>query len=99
MVSIMQKIGIFGTFFEAKVAHEIAEFASRFASNDLVLLATDAEGVAASLILDLNDPVSGQRGAHLRWFISADRCRGTEIGRSLMDSAVSHADKHADGHM
>ena len=89
----------FGTFFEAKVAHEIAEFASRFASNDLVLLATDAEGVAASLILDLNDPVSGQRGAHLRWFISADRCRGTGIGRSLMDSAVSHADKHADGHM
>ena len=47
----------FGTFFEAKVAHEIAEFASRFASNNLVLLATDAEGVTASLILDLNDPV------------------------------------------
>ncbi|MFT5785678.1 MAG: GNAT superfamily N-acetyltransferase [Ascidiaceihabitans sp.] len=89
----------FGTFFEAKVAHEVAEFASRFASNDLVLLATDAEGVAASLILDLNDPVSGQRGAHLRWFISADRCRGTGIGRSLMDRAVLHADKHADGHM
>ena len=73
----------FGTYFEAKVARDLADFARRIAPNDLILLATDADGVAASLVLDLNDPVSGARGAHLRWFISADRCRGTGIGRTL----------------
>jgi GNAT superfamily N-acetyltransferase len=89
----------FGTFFEAKVASELAEFASRMQENDLILLAHDSEGVAASIIFDLNDPTSGDRGGHLRWFICADRCRGTGIGRKLMQRAVSHADKHSDGRM
>lgn len=87
----------FGTFFEAKVARELAQFAGRFGANDLVLLGVDEQGVAASLILDLNDPASRQRGAHLRWFIAADRCRGTGIGRDLMARAVAHADAHSDG--
>ena len=63
----------FGTFFEAKVAHELAAFTGQMASNDLVLLAydndNDNEGLAASIVLDLNDPMSGERGGHLRWFI------------------------------
>lgn len=87
----------FGTFFEAKVARELSDFAMRQAPNDLVLIAQDAEGVAASIILDLNDPVSGARGAHLRWFIAADRCRGSGIGRRLLDRAIVHADVHAKG--
>lgn len=89
----------FGTFFEAKVARELAEFASRVAENDLVLLARDDKGIAASLILDLNDPISKNRGAHLRWFIGADRSRGTGVGRALMERAISHADLHSDGHI
>ena len=89
----------FGTFFEAKVAHELAAFAGRMASNDLVLLTYDDEGLAASIVLDLNDPVSGERGGHLRWFICAERCRGTGIGRTLMDRAMSHADKHSNGNV
>ena len=89
----------FGTFFEAKVAHELAAFAGRMASNDLVLLAYDNEGLAASIVLDLNDPVSGERGGHLRWFICAERCRGTGIGRKLMDRAMSHADEHSNGNV
>lgn len=88
----------FGRFFEAKVARELAEFAQRKADNDLVLTAWDTEGLAASLILDLNDPESGPRGAHLRWFIAADSCRGTGIGRKLMDSAMHHADRASGGH-
>jgi len=87
----------FGTFFEAKVAHELAAFTGRMASNDLVLLAYDNEGLAASIVLDLNDPMSGERGGHLRWFICAERCRGTGIGRKLMDRAMSHADDHSNG--
>ena len=89
----------FGTFFEAKVADELAAFAGRMASNDLVLLAYDNEGLAASIVQDLNDPVSGERGGHLRWFICAERCRGTGIGRKLMDRAMSHADEHSNGNV
>lgn len=87
----------FGTFFEAKVAGDIAGFATRKIPTDLFLLAIDDVGVAASMILDLNDSDSGQRGAHLRWFIAADRCRGTGIGRKLMGRAVNHAALHSGG--
>jgi len=87
----------FGTFFEARVAHELAEFSNRKTSADLLLLAQDEHGIAASLVLDLNDPKSGSRGAHLRWFIASDRCRGTGIGRSFMERAMAHADSHSCG--
>ncbi|MEM1300126.1 MAG: GNAT family N-acetyltransferase [Pseudomonadota bacterium] len=87
----------FGSFFEAKVATELAAFSMRASSDDLVLTATDAEGVCGSLVLDLNDPESGSRGAHLRWFITSDRCRGTGLGRELMTRAMAHADALRDG--
>lgn len=77
----------------------MADFAVRIAKNDLVLVARDDKGVAASLILDLNDPVSGSRGAHLRWFIAADRCRGSGIGRGFMERAVAHAQEQCEGRM
>ena len=89
----------FGLFFETKVARELADFADRASQTDLILIAHDKDGVAASLILDLNDPMSGARGAHLRWFISADRCRGTGIGRTFLERAVAHADAQCDGRM
>ena len=89
----------FGLFFETKVAREMAEFADRACETDLILIAQDAQGVAASMLLDLNDPASLSRGAHLRWFISADRCRGTGIGRKLMAKAVAHAENQSEGRM
>lgn len=87
----------FGTFFEAKVATELAAFSMRANARDLVLAAEDDDGLCASLVLDLNDPASGSRGAHLRWFITDDRCRGTGLGRELMTRAMAHADVHLDG--
>ena len=87
----------FGTFFEAKVAAELAAFALRQGGADLVLLAQDGEGLVASLILDLHDPASGPHGAHLRWFIVADRCRGSGIGRRMLAMAMDHVDTHAEG--
>ena len=87
----------FGAYFEAKVAAELGTFALRIAPNDLVLLAQDADGLTASLILDLNDPASGPRGAHLRWFITADRTRGSGIGRRMLARAMDHADAHCGG--
>ena len=89
----------FGIFFESKVARELADFADRATNNDLILIAHDKDGVAASLILDLNDPISMERGAHLRWFISADRCRGTGVGRGFMERAVAHAEANCEGRM
>lgn len=89
----------FGLFFETKIARELADFADRAAGDDLILMARDSNGVAASLILDLNDPLSEERGAHLRWFISADRCRGTGIGRDFMARAVAHAEGSCKGRM
>lgn len=89
----------FGTFFEAKVARELADFADRMTERDLVLFGLDDQGVAASLVLDLNDPLSLDRGAHLRWFMCDARCRGTGIGRDLLARAVTHADTHSEGRM
>ena len=87
----------FGVFFEAKVATELSAFALRKSDDDLVLLGIDDDGLAASLILDLNDPASAERGAHLRWFIIAERCRGLGLGRRLMTEAMAHVDAHAEG--
>ena len=89
----------FTSYFEAKVAQQIAGFAHGKQETDLALIAQDDQGVAASLVLDLHDPESGPRGAHLRWFICADRCRGTGMGRKLMAQAVAHAETHTNGKM
>ena len=89
----------FTTYFEAKVAHQLAAFAQGKQDTDLVLIAHDRDGVAGSLILNLHDPEAAGRGAHLRWFICADRCRGTGIGRKLLAKAVAHAETHTNGKM
>jgi GNAT superfamily N-acetyltransferase len=89
----------FTTYFEAKVAHQLAEFALGRRDNDLVLIAHDTDGVAGSLILNLNDPESAERGAHLRWFMCADRCRGAGIGRELLTRAVAYAEANDNGKM
>ncbi|WP_118134275.1 N-acetyltransferase [Oceanicella sp. SM1341] len=87
----------FGTVFECKVAREMADFAARRAADDLVLLARDEAGIAASLILDAGDPASGPRGAHLRWFIVAGRARGSGLGRRLLARAVARAEAVSGG--
>lgn len=87
----------FGTVFEAKVARELAGFATRQQDNDLVLLGLKGPEVVASLILDLHDPESGARGAHLRWFIVAPGTSGTGLGRAMMIRAMAHVDAHANG--
>ncbi|SDZ81604.1 GNAT family N-acetyltransferase [Rubrimonas cliftonensis] len=87
----------FGAFFEAKVARELAGFVARLEPDDLCLIAADGEGLCGSLILDLHDPASKGRGAHLRWFIVADRARGTGLGGRLMSEAMAHVDACAGG--
>lgn len=87
----------FGLVFEAKVARELAAFAQRVSDRDLVLLARRGDAVVGSLILDLNDPDSGPRGAHLRWFILDPDCAGGGIGRQMMTRAMAHLGRLGDG--
>lgn len=93
----------FDAIFEAKIAHDCASFIDRYdPGTDLLLLALNGEAIAGSIVVDLNDPASGDvdggdHGAHIRWFIMDDSIRGTGIGRKLMQRAVDHIDRFADG--
>lgn len=55
------------------------------------------EEISASLVLDLNDPQTGERGAHLRYFILDDHARGTAINSQMLNRAMAYADKHCVG--
>lgn len=82
----------FGTFFEAKVARECAEFASRARDPDLVLSAWEGDAFAGSLILDFHDPEAPGL-AHLRWFIVTRP--GAGLGNRMMNAAMAHLDARA----
>ncbi|MBB4266462.1 GNAT family N-acetyltransferase [Roseospira visakhapatnamensis] len=83
----------FGLPFEAKVAGEMAAFLERLEpARDLFLVARDGDGrVLGSISVD--GAVSGTEAAHLRWFIIGDACRGTGLGRRLLDQAVAFCDR------
>ncbi len=87
-----------GTVFESKVAQGLGEFASRYNSDeDLVIIAMLDEEIVGSLILDVNDPESDSRGAHLRFFILDDIARGTGLGNQMLNISLDHVDTHCDG--
>jgi len=81
----------FGLPFETKVAGELAAFLQHMdASRDLFLTAYDAEGLAGSITLDVGG--GGADGAHLRWFIVAERTQGKGLGAVLMEHAMNACD-------
>ena len=77
-----------GAFLEAKIARDCADFIDRYdPDTDLLLLALNGEAIAGSIIVDLNDPASGDddggdRGAHIRcqWQSLADNIRRARCG-------------------
>ncbi|MGO4332316.1 GNAT family N-acetyltransferase [Cupriavidus sp. 2TAF22] len=80
----------FGSFFEQKVATELAAFATALPSPDKGLwLYLEGGRTQASIAID-GDPASGL--AHLRWFIADASLRGTGIGRQLLERALAFAD-------
>jgi ribosomal protein S18 acetylase RimI-like enzyme len=93
----------FGAFLEAKIAGEAASFMERYdPATDLLLLAMSGDAIAGSIIVDLNDTASkdvegSDRGAHISWFIIDDSIRGAGIGRKMMQRAVDHIDRFAEG--
>lgn len=80
----------FGSFFEKKVATELAEFAGALPTQSKALWLYVENGRAlASLAID-GDMQTGI--AHLRWFIVDDALRGSGVGRQLMQRAVQFVD-------
>jgi GNAT superfamily N-acetyltransferase len=81
----------FPASFEAKVAHELGHFVVRHdAEADLILVARDRDGLLGSLVIDRS--VTGEGGAHLRWFIVAERAQGGGLGRKLLSRALAFCD-------
>jgi GNAT superfamily N-acetyltransferase len=82
----------FGPYFEAKVAAGMAEFIPRMdPARDLFLAARRGGHLLASITIDGSETSANE--AHLRWFITSDKARGTGIGRRLMTEAMSFCDE------
>ncbi len=82
----------FGPYFEAKVAAGMAEFIPRIdPARDLFLAARRGEHLLASITIDGSETSANE--AHLRWFITSDKARGTGIGGRLMAEAMTFCDK------
>ncbi len=82
----------FGSYFEAKLATELASFVRRYDPRvDLILSAGDAERVLGSVTIDGSDPRRPEDLAHLRWFIIDDASRGHGLGRQLIGRALAFA--------
>jgi len=77
----------FGSFFEAKVAGELAEFISRFdKKQDGFWTALLDDRIEGAIIID--GIHADCDGAHLRWFIVSDKLHNAGIGSRLVGKAV-----------
>ncbi len=83
----------FGTYFEAKLAHGMAEFANRYdPRQDLILSVPDDDGrTIGSVTIDGSDPAAPDGLLHLRWFILGDGARGRGTGRALIEESLAFA--------
>lgn len=79
----------FGVFFEAKVAAEAGNYFSRYNEyTDRAWLVEIDGAIEGSLIIDGGEAGAAEQGAHLRWFVMSDKCRGQGLGERLMAEAV-----------
>lgn len=82
----------FGAFFESKVASGLAEFTSRLdQSCNQIWCAMLQDRIVGAIAIDGQD--LGQNHAHLRWFILDDGCRGSGMGRQLLQQALAFCDQ------
>lgn len=82
----------FGLPFEAKVAGELSDFLRDFRPGlDFFAAEHDDDGALLGTI-SLEAPTATEPLAHLRWFITGDKARGTGLGRRLMGAAIDHVD-------
>ena len=80
----------FGTYFEAKVAADLAAFLT---PDDRLWCARQEDRVVGALAIDgSHGGTSGPPGktdAHLRWFIVAQALQGRGLGRRLLQAALA----------
>lgn len=77
----------FGLYFESKVARELSEFCERYdGERDGIWLALQDGNIEGTIAIDGSH--AKLDGAHLRWFITSDRTRGTGVGTALLTSAM-----------
>ncbi len=82
----------FGAVFESRVAGGVAEFVGRLDQPcNQIWVATLNERIVGSIAIDGQD--LGNQQAHLRWFILDDGCRGSGVGRQLLNAAVAFCDQ------
>lgn len=82
----------FGHFFEAKVAAGLADFTARLDKPcNQIWLAMSNDRIVGSVAIDGED--LGNNQAHLRWFILDDGCRGSGLGRKLIEEAMRFCDE------
>jgi GNAT superfamily N-acetyltransferase len=82
----------FGSFFEAKVASEMAAFVTRYDhTRDGLWAATVGDEIEGALVIDGME--AEEKGAHLRWFIVSDKLRGKGAGKALVDTAMQFCRK------
>ncbi len=82
----------FGVEFEAMVATQLSAFCVRFDPNrDGLWLAMEGDEVLGSVAID--GIGAAEKGAHLRWFIVAERLRGSGAGRRLLAAALAFCDQ------
>ncbi len=82
----------FGTFFEAKLAREMAAFAGRYdPAQDLILSSENDSQTIGSITIDGSDPAAPGGLLHLRWFILGDGARGRGMGRALIEESLAFA--------
>ncbi|WP_114970833.1 GNAT family N-acetyltransferase [Rhodoferax ferrireducens] len=83
----------FGLPFETKVARELSEFCERYDDNcDGFWLLLQDGIVEGSIAIDGSK--ANQNGAHLRWFITSDKLRGTGAGTALLTAAMDFCQSH-----
>lgn len=82
----------FGLPFEAKVASELSAFMTAFRPGLDFFAAEDDDSRTLLGAISLEAPTPDEPLAHLRWFITSDKARGTGLGRRLMQAVIEHAD-------
>lgn len=78
----------FGLHFETKVARELSEFCERYdGDRDGLWLARLDGNIEGAIAIDGSHAEAD--GAHLRWFITSDKMRGSGVGNALLTSAMA----------
>ncbi|MEZ5702321.1 MAG: GNAT family N-acetyltransferase [Burkholderiaceae bacterium] len=78
----------FGAPFEAKVAMELAQFCLTYQPDRDGLWLAEQDGVIHGSIA-IDGSRSEEKGAHLRWFIASDECKGQGVGSRLLEAAMA----------